>query len=321
MEKIEHGPLLKYHILVLIAQYGNATRVAEVLGLTQPTVTFHMKSLETYYGVPLFEHFGRRTILTDAGKALLIYAERILTYVQEADRVLKEYRETIKGNLRIGASAVPATYLLPAWIAFHYRMLPEVHIATNIMATPFIVEQLLERTLDLGIIAEETYEPLSVNHALERVPVCTDRLVLVYHPSLHLTQKIVAQKEMTKEALSRLPFVLHSQTSSTRQYINRWATTLGIELHVLFELPSAEAVKQAVVSGVGAAILSEMAVRQELTSGMLKTLPLPAEGTSLLVRDISLLYHRERYQSPLFDYVRRSLLTWVPNFCEGQTVS
>jgi len=316
MEKIEHGPLLKYHILVLIAQYGSATRVAEVLSLTQPTVTFHMKSLEAYYGVPLFEYAGRRTILTDAGRALLTYAERMLTYFQEAERVVKEYRETMKGRLYIGASAVPGTYILPAWMAFQHGMHSGVQIITNVMPAPFIIEQILERTLDLGLIAEETYQPLKVNHALLRMPVCTDNLVLVYHPSLQFVQNIKKKSNITKEDLSRLPFVLHNHTSSTRQFINRWAETLKIDIHVLFELPSAEAVKQAVFSGVGVAILSEIAVRQELMNGMLETLPLPEEGRSLLIRDISLLYHKERYQSPLFEYIKNALLTWIPTFCE-----
>lgn len=316
MEKLEYGPLLKYKILMLISQYGQATRVAETLGLTQPTVTFHMKSLETYYGVPLFEYSGRRIILTDAGQALLSYAERMLTYFQEADRVVKEYRNTMKGSLRIGASAVPGTYILPAWMAFQHHKYAEVQMLTSIMPTPFIIEQILERTLDIGLISEETYQPLKVNHALFRTPVCTDKLVLVYHPSLRIVQKIKQEGLVTKEALSHIPFVLHSYPSSTRQFVNRWAETVGIDLHLLFELPSAEAVKQAVYTGIGAAILSEIAVRQELMNGMLEILPLPEESASLLIRNIALLYHRERYESPLFQYIKQSLLSWIPPFCQ-----
>lgn len=309
-ERLEHRPLLKYEILLLIAKHGSASRVAKVLGLTQPTVTFHMKSLESSYGIALFDTVGRRITLTDAGKALLVYAERMVTYMMEAERVMDEYRSTMKGRLLVGASAVPATYLLPAWLAFHYQMHPDAHLDIQIMAAPLIEQHLEDRTLDLGMIAEEMHDPNRFKRSLERWHICTDKLVLVLHPSSELAAN---RQTVDEEQLERFPLVLHSPSSSTRKLIDTWTRSSGLELNILFELPSAEAVKQAVLSGIGAAILSEMAVRQELASGLLVSRPLPG---FTLFRDIVLLYHRERYPSPLFEYVKRSIIEWAPQFCK-----
>jgi len=95
---------IKLDILVLLDQHKKITAVADALGVKQPTVTFHMKSLEEQYGVPLFETYGGRYKLTRAGNALLHYARKIRALGLEAGRIMAEQRSPEKGIFHIGAS-------------------------------------------------------------------------------------------------------------------------------------------------------------------------------------------------------------------------
>jgi DNA-binding transcriptional LysR family regulator len=106
--------LLKLHIVELLDKHHKITTVAELLGLKQPTVTFHMKNLEREFGVKLFDTRMGKIILTDAGHALLHYAVKINALAAEAQRVVGEFDTLQRGSIRIGASYVPATYVLPA---------------------------------------------------------------------------------------------------------------------------------------------------------------------------------------------------------------
>lgn len=105
--------LLKLEIVVLIKKYKKLTIVAEKLGVKQPTITFHIKSLEEELGVSLFELHSGRYFLTEAGEALHHYACKIDALMKEARRVTQEFKDFHKGAITIGASYVPATYLLP----------------------------------------------------------------------------------------------------------------------------------------------------------------------------------------------------------------
>ena len=172
---------IKLDILVLLDRHKKITAVAGALGVKQPTVTFHMKSLEEQYGVSLFEMHGGKYELTRAGKALLHYARQIRSLGLEAGRVMAEQRSPEHGTFHIGASYVAGTYLLPPWIHHFHETYPQVEVRLTIRTAPVIRQLLAERRIDLGFIAAQQAEA----DELHCEPLCEDRMVVAFaagHP-------------------------------------------------------------------------------------------------------------------------------------------
>lgn len=206
--------LIKLQIVELIDKYHHMTSVAEILGIKQPTVTFHMKSLEEEMGVRLFESRSGKTFLTEAGQALLHYSVKINALTQEARRVVKEYDSLYRGTLHIGASYVPATYLLPAMLHTFSQEFPGIRMLLSVKPAPVIREMVIRHQLDLGIISSEPF----VGSVLHAETLCEDDLVLICSPQHGLTQK----ESLHPEDIAQVPFALHGDESSTRRLTNHW---------------------------------------------------------------------------------------------------
>ncbi|MFS0726880.1 LysR substrate-binding domain-containing protein [Paenibacillus sp. 1P07SE] len=194
---------IKLDILVLLDKHKKITAVAGALGVKQPTITFHMKSLEEQYGVPLFEMNGGKYELTRAGKALLHYARQIRSLGLEAGRVMAEQRSPDRGTFHIGASYVAGTYLLPAWIHRFRETYPEVEVRLTIRTAPVIRQLLAERRIDLGFISAQHTE----GDSLHCEPLCADRLVVAFaadHPLAVRTSQVAAGGEADVETDSHL---------------------------------------------------------------------------------------------------------------------
>lgn len=283
---------MKLQVLLLIHKYQSVSRVAEHLGLKQPTITFHMKSLEEELGVKLYETIGRKIGLTDAGKSLHHYAKKIQSLNEEAIHVVKEYAEFGNGNFRIGASYVPGTYLLPRIIGQMTKLYPESNISLIVRTAPVIQDMLLAHEIDIGIISSEFFEQRHIN--IE--PLCEDQLVLIcskQHPfahNIHITPKQIGQES----------FIYHHQASTTRYMTQKWEESNQISLKSQMELESLEAIKQAVQQGEGISFVSYMAVEKEIARGDLHALAIP-EYT--LQRNIYLAYNEDRWQT-----------TWLKTF-------
>ncbi|MHA7962899.1 LysR family transcriptional regulator [Paenibacillus sp. CAU 1782] len=280
---------IKLDILVLLHQHKKITAVADALGVKQPTVTFHMKSLEEQYGVPLFETYGGKYELTRAGKALLHYARRIRALGLEAGRVMSEQRSPDRGTFHIGASYVAGTYLLPAWMHQFRTTYPEVEIRLTIRTAPVIRQLLAERHIDLGFIAAR-----GENNAdgLRSDPICEDRLVVAFaadHPlALH-------GGNLLPEEIAAFPFLLHGTQSTTREMTEHWTKEHDITFHGCMELDSLETIKRSLMLGGSITFISHMAIAEEVASGRLAYADLPGHTAP---RMIYACYHPERWISP-----------------------
>lgn len=233
--------LMKLQIIELIDQLHHMTSVAEVLGIKQPTVTFHMKSLEEELGVRLFEARSGKTFLTEAGQALLHYSVKINALAREARRVAGEFDTLYRGTLLIGASYVPATYLLPSILHAFSQEFPGIRMALSVKPSPVIREMLIRHEIDLGVISSEPFtEP-----ALQAESLITDDLVLICSPKHPLARKT----QLNMEEISKTPFALHGSESSTRRLTERWFGQQGLQLRNTIEVDSLEAIKQARAAG------------------------------------------------------------------------
>ncbi|GIQ69678.1 LysR family transcriptional regulator [Xylanibacillus composti] len=278
--------LNKLEIVIMLAKHRKVSAAAEALGMKQPTVSFHMKSLEEHYGVRLFESRGGMMVLTEAGKALLHYATGIQALNREADRVLQEYREMDRGTLTIGASYVPGTYLLPGMISSFSHVYPGVTVKMHIKPAPVIRQQLHDHQIDIGFLSSLPFE----DSELHTIYLGADDLVLVYsaaHPFAQL-------KHIDVSAIAYQPFIYHEAHSTTRQMTMQWAAAHQLNLRPSMELDSLEAIKRALLLGDSISFISQQAVKEEVDRGILACSPLPPPTQD---RAIYACYRKDRWLS------------------------
>ncbi|WP_062052216.1 LysR family transcriptional regulator [Bacillus sp. JCM 19034] len=274
-------------IFYRFCQSKNVTKVAHELNLKQPTVSFHLKKLRDSLGVTLYEQKGEEIVLTSAGAMLFQYAEKILRLVSETKRVMKDYQSYKRGELHIGASTIPASYVLPPICSGFFVKRPNVQITLHVHSAPTIIKMIQAKEVDFGIVSTQL-----IKHSLLTCKdIVPDRLVLVLSPSHPLAEK----QQIVVDDLQQLPIYLH-QSGSTREIVNEWMESEKIKLHIQMELTSIEAIKKMVILGSGASILSERAVEEEAKQGKLTYMPLPQFSHN---RSISIVYRNDRPISPL----------------------
>ncbi|OAB45870.1 LysR substrate-binding domain-containing protein [Paenibacillus antarcticus] len=282
--------LLKLRIVELLEKHKKITSVADILELKQPTVTFHMKNMERDYGVKLFEARMGRIILTDAGYALLHYAVKINALAAEAERVVLEFDTLRRGSIRIGASYVPATYVLPAVLHRFGKEYPGIQMSLFVKTAPVVNDMLERHEIDIGIISTEPFAA----PALLAQAICKDELVLIYAP----THSIAFLENVTPELITSASFVLHGKESSTRRMTDTWLENHAQRLPSYLELDSLEAIKQAVILGTHVSFVSRMAVHSEVQRGLLQMRPIPG---NLIDRYVYAVTNKERHRSELIN--------------------
>ncbi|OAS15367.1 transcriptional regulator [Paenibacillus oryzisoli] len=282
--------MLKFQVIELLDKHKRITSVAEHLGLKQPTVSFHMKSMEQEMGVQLFYSRGGKVHLTEAGQSLNHYAKKINALVQEAERVVKEFDERGSGHLKIGASSVPGTYVLPEMLSSFSKLYPQISVSLTVRPTPIIQDMLLNHEIDIGIMSAEPFQwsPL-VGETL-----CEDELVFFFNPN----HRFARQETLYPELLNEVPFILHGQESSTRTMTLNWAKSLGVKLKPVMEMDSLEAIKQAVLTGESVSVISKIAIAKELQRGELSCRSIPQNPFK---RYIYFTYNADRIRSSFFD--------------------
>ncbi|OPH60427.1 transcriptional regulator [Paenibacillus ferrarius] len=295
--------LIKLQIIELLDKYKRITTVAEHLGLKQPTVSFHMKSMEQDLGVSLFYSKAGKVHLTEAGQSLNHYAKKINALAQEAERVVKEFDERGSGHLKIGASYVPGTYVLPSILSAFSKKFPHISISLTVRTSPVIQEMLLNHEIDIGVMSAEPFQwaPL-IGETL-----CEDELVFFFNPQHRMSR----YESLHPEFLKDVPFILHGQESSTRTMTLKWAKSMGIELRPIMEMDSLEAIKQAVLTGDSISVISKMAIAKELQREELVYRAIPQNPFK---RYIYFTYNEDRIRSSVFDsffdYLRDSVRSY-----------
>gem|GEM_PF-78293 len=275
-----------------VAEEGGFSRAAEALFLTQSTISMQVAALERELGVRLFERLGRRVVLTHAGDAMLGYAVRILSQVDESRRTMTSFRGLEAGELVVGASLTIGSYLVPELFGLFHRQHPGIRLLLEIAPTPRQVGQIASGKLDLGLVEGPIHGP---EFMVE--PFRTDQLALIVPPG----HRWAARESVAAGELEGEPFLEREPTSGTREIVQGRLAALGIRLTPVLEMGSPEALKRAVRAGLGVAIVSSATVELELKAGLL--IALPVTGVELS-RPFYIVIHRDRYISaPLSAFV------------------
>ncbi|WP_026688860.1 LysR family transcriptional regulator [Alteribacter aurantiacus] len=269
------------------AKTRSVTKVAKDLGLKQPTVTFHLKKLETSLGITLYERTSDDVKLTAAGVTLNRYANDIMSLLNETKRVMNDYQSSTRGELFIGASHIPANFILPPVFSSFTEESPNIQLSVKVESTPTILEFIKEKQLDLGVVSEQLLEDAT----LEIRRLVPDNLVLVMPPTHPLAEK----EEVQLNDLQTERFILHRK-GSTRDVIDQWLVKENHTLTIKMELTNIEAIRRMVMLGSGLSILSKRAVEEDVSLGKLRIAEVPLLEKN---RYISLVYRKDRPITPI----------------------
>lgn len=249
-----------HHLKIFVSVYKNKsfTRASEVLNISQPTISEHIKNLEHSLGCRLFDRLGRSIMATAEAEVLYPRALQILDDLEQIQNEVTAAGTGIKGNLLIGASTIPGTYILPRLAYTFKKQHPEVAFEILIEDSGRITDMVLQHDLLCGIVGAKI-----PSDKLDFTPVIEDELVLV------ATNRILKQKSITLDRLGAIPFLQRELGSGTRQTFARLLEKHSISLesfNIVATLGSTSAVKQAVKESLGASVISRIAVEEELNN-------------------------------------------------------
>lgn len=285
-----------------VARLLSFTKAAEVLHMTQPAVTFQIRQLEEQVDTRLFDRTHNRVSLTEAGRIVFEYAEKIFEQYAEMENAIREMTDDISGSLTIGASTTISEYMLPALFGEFKAKNPDVRLRLRVSNTDGIVSMVENNIIDLGIVEG------AVNNKTLLVEVCRrDKLVLIVPPNHEL-----AKHESVKfKDILNYSFICREEGSGTREVILDYLYSLGMDKHAMntcLELGSPEAVKGAVEAGMGVSVVSIASIAKELKLGSLVAIPLDPP----LSRDFSFVRQRQKFKVNAME----KFLEFARSYCE-----
>jgi LysR family transcriptional regulator, low CO2-responsive transcriptional regulator len=269
----------------LAAERNSFTAAARALRLTQAAVSQRIGALEQVLGVVLFDRRAGRVLLTEAGRRLYDYAQRILSLHREAREQLTGRKTPLTGELALAASSVPGEHLLPALLAAFGQRHPHVRVRATVADSQAVLRQVERGQAHLGLVGGKSDSP----HLDYRCFAC-DSLVLVV-PAGHCWG---GRRRVSLDQLAGQPLILREAGSGSRWCLEQGLGQAGKslrDLRVVLELGSNEAIKEAVLRGLGLAVLSTRAVEKELQAGQLHALQVAALP---LLRQMFAVWDRRR---------------------------
>ncbi len=278
-------------ILKAIVDEGSFKKAADSLFVTQPAVSLQVQNLEKQLEIAIFDRGGRKAQLTEAGKILLNYCEKILGECQETCKALEDLNNLKGGSLIIGASQTTGTYLMPRMIGLFRQKFPDVSVQLQIHSTRRTGWSVANGQIDIAIIGGEL--PVELSESLEVIPFATDEVALVLPPNYQLAKS----NELTKEDLYSLRFITLDSQSTTRKVFDQLLSSSGLDvqrLNIDMELNSLEAIKNAVQANLGAAFLPVVSIERELLGGSLKK---PFVADLEVKRELKIITNPGRYSS------------------------
>jgi len=286
---------VKLQAFCLLVELKKLAPVAQVLGITAPTVSFHIRSIEEEYGIHLFRTNAGGYRLTEAGEGLYHYARQIVQLQKDMNRFVDNLLAGHIGSIRLGASGLPAHIFMPELIHQISTAYPEIRISLEVKTAPDIEKMVALQELDFGLIMETKQE----NPALFYETIGEDSLVLALSPC----HELAAKKDITKKDVLKNKILLHTSSSSTNHFIEKWMDPIHPSVHTI-ELDSVSTIKKMLTFGKTIAFLSVALIEDELRSGLLMKRDLEDDT---LNRKIQLIHPKSRLASRIDSFVKSSI--------------
>ena len=288
--------LQQLRILKAVATEKNFTKAAELLYISQPSLSKQIKTLEKNLDTLLINRERNKISLTESGKLLLQYSERILVLCEESCRALIDLKNGDRGNLTVGASQTIGTYLMPRILALFAQNYPQINLKVQVNSTRIIAKKIINRDIDIAVVGGEISDDLKKNLSIQ--PFVYDELNLIISKSHPFAKK----KKINKEDLYCLDFITLNSSSTIKKFIDNILMQNKIEtkqLKTILQLNSIEGIKTAVGLGLGVAFVSSSAIEKEIN---LQTIAVIEIKNIKINRKLSIISNPECYKSKAFEF-------------------
>ncbi len=276
--------LSELSVFLKVASERSFSRAAMKLHRTQPAVSQSIRRLEDALGERLFDRTTKDATLTEAGRLLKDYAERLLRLSEEAESAVRDLKDLRRGRVLIGANEASVHAILPLLARFR-EVHPLVHVDVRRVPARQIGAEVAQGSLDFGVL---TFQP--AESALKWVTLGQDELVMLVHPSHPLARR----KEVTLAECARQTVIAHNDPSHVRERVLRLFQEHGIPANILISLPSLEGIKRAVAMELGVAVLPRRCAELEIQRRELVALQMPEVRFR---RQVRLIYRKSGERS------------------------
>jgi DNA-binding transcriptional LysR family regulator len=270
-----HYTLNQLQVFLKVAETGSVTKASEELHLTQPAVSIQLKNLQDQFDMPLTEVIGRKIYITEFGKEISAAAENIINLVNAIENIALAHKGHLAGKMKISVVST-GKYVMPYFLSDFLKLHEGVDLMMDVTNKSKVLESLESNTVDFALVSI-----LPNNLNIEKIDLLQNKLYLVGNMELKFPKQL-----STKKMFEELPLIFREMGSGTRQTMERFIEQSHISPHKKMELTSNEAVKQAVIAGLGYSIMPLIGIRNELSSGELKIIPvkgLPIKTTWSLI--------------------------------------
>ncbi len=243
---MRHSTLRQLEVFETIARLGSFTRAAEELFVTQPTVSMQIKKLTDAIGLPLFEQIGKKMYLTEAGRELHQACHGIFEHLSQFEMIAADMKGLKAGKLRLGV-VTTAEYFAPRLLGMFCQQYPEIEVSLEVSNRKHILDRLANNMDDLYILDLPPENEEIIVQGFMQNPLVV--LASLNHP-------LAKKKKITLERIAEEPFIFRESGSGTRIETENFFSKQGFKLKTRMTLGSNEAIKQAILGGLGVSVLS-----------------------------------------------------------------
>ena len=273
-----------------VVEYGQVTKAAKKLFLTQSAVSLALNEMESQLGGPLFDRTGRSLELNDRGRYLLPVSHEIIDKLEDLNNLMNEKDGQFAGSLNLVASSTIGNYVLPYLITAFRSMHPDVQFNMLVYNTKIAERMIVDRAVDLGFVeGEVNNEQVVVEEWFQ------DELVLISRPEKDINSEKICD---VKTDLKKYKWVMREAGSGTAQIFKNKLGKHVTDLNVVMELGHTEAIKKAVEAGAGIGCLSQLTVCRAINRGRLQQIPLLGIDTK---RQLYVIHHKNKAKTRLIN--------------------
>ncbi|KAA1242875.1 LysR family transcriptional regulator [Aquimarina sp. RZ0] len=258
-----HYTLHQLQIFSKIVEKQSITKASEELHLTQPAVSIQLRNFQNQFPIPLTEVIGRKLYVTDFGKEIAIAAEKILQEVKDINHKTLAYQGQLSGVLKISVVST-GKYIMPYFLSDFIKEHDGVELILDVTNKSQVINSLEKNTVDFSLVSV-----LPDKLQIEKIELMENQLYLVGNKDEKFEKDIY-----DKSIFARLPLIYREQGSGTRYTMERFVEKNNLPVRKKMELTSNEAVKQAVIAGLGYSIMPLIGIRNELKTGRLQIIPI-----------------------------------------------
>lgn len=277
--------LHQLQVFLKVTQLESITNAAEDLHLTQPAVSIQLRNFQDQFDIPLTEVVGRKLYVTEFGWEVAAAAEKIIEQVNAINFKTATFKGRLTGRLKIAVVST-GKYVMPYFLAGFMKQHPDIELKLEVTNRSMVLNTMEENEIDFALLSIRP----EMNQ-IDAVPLMDNRLFLVAGRDFELP-KVANLNELS----NAITFIFREQGSGTRLTMERFLKNQNLPIHKKIELTSNEAVKQAVLAGLGCSIMPLIGIKNELKNGDLKIVPVPGLP---IVTHWNLIYLKSKKFSPV----------------------